>query len=674
MPSPAKHAPSPAEHARSPRGAVPIATPRPPRDSVPLATRTRRALALAALGLVAACAPERDPAGGPADAAVAAAESPMLGGSAAHAGVARTEGLASQPQVAWTFETGGTVRSSPALVDGVLYVGSSDATLYALDAADGSVAWTFGADGPIASSPAVAGDVVVFGDRTNRFYGLRRGDGRLAWSVETGPDLPLDWGWVGWDYGTSSPTVGEVDGRPVAVFGSGDGTLRAVDAETGEEVWSFATDRRIRATPSIAGGVVYVGGGDGIIYARSLVDGSPVWTFETAGVGLAAEDHGFDRIQVYGAAAVVDGSVFVGSRDASLYALDAATGAVRWHREDGTSWVLNTPAFADGVVYSGRSSSGFFRARGAATGDVLWEFQTGGLVFGSPTVVDELVYVASGGGGVYALERADGAVRWRFHAGAGVMASPVVRAGRVYFGSDDAKVYALEASGLPSPRLAVFFDDSLTARAVWGAAPEHRAATRYFQRYGYESLDAEGLLAFLEEGASGGPPSVVVMGMDALPPGALGAGAALGGGASSPLLRYLRAGGKVVWMGPPPGLLLRDEQGRFAGVDRAAAGAVLGVDMSPWNGDTYGSIPTGIGRAWGWDVPALSSPSATAESVDAVLAVDELGLPAVWAKSFGGPPGTGFVLVPPTAGGERLDAVRRVAEIGLMRAFDTETR
>jgi outer membrane protein assembly factor BamB len=644
------------------------------------------ALAVAALGS-AACRPDGvgEPRSTTATTAVdgGRTESRMFRGVPSHTGSVETRGVGTLGRVAWRFETRGPVRSTPALAGGVLYFGSSDGHLYAVRATDGEPLWTFEASAPVASSPAVTDRAVIFADRANVFYALDRRDGGLLWSRETGPDRPLSWGREGWDYLSASPVLlsdgnlaagdladgdladGELGDGGLALIGSGDGTLYALDAESGEERWRFETERRIRSTPAVADGVAYFGGGDGVFYALDVGSGETRWTFETTGVGLNSADFGFDRTQIQGSAAIADGTVYFGSRDGSLYALDAATGELRWHREDGTAWVVGTPALHEGTLFNGRSSGGRFRAIDAGNGEESWVITTRGLVFSSPTVVGDVVYVGSGGGAMYALDTATGTTHWSFATVGDIYSSPVVADGRLYFGSDDGSLYALEVGEGPSPRLGVFWDDSLTDRAFWGGQASHRAATDYFERHGYESLDAAGLVAFFEERLLDGIPSVVVFGMDALP-----SSVAATPSDTTLLRRYLDAGGKVVWLGLPPLVIARDETGAFAGVDRERPGGLLGVDLSAFDFDVYGATPTEAGRSWGLREWRVASPAADTAAVDVVLALDELNRAAAWVREYGGPRGTGFVYIPASTESRDLDDIRRVAEAGLIRPLD----
>ncbi len=593
------------------------------------------------------------------------AESTMFRGGPAHTGVVDTRGVASTPRIAWRFPTEGAVRSTPALAGGVLFFGSSDNHLYAVNAADGRERWRFDAGSPVSSSPAVSDRLVVFVDRSNTIRALDRTTGALVWQRATGPDRPLEWGHEGWDYFTGSPVIAPgPDGEFLAVVGSGDGNVYALRLDTGAVVWRHETGRRIRATPAVVDGQVYIGSGNGLFYALDLASGTPRWTYQTAGVEFNSAEFGYDRKQIMGSAAVHEGTVYFGSRDASLYALAAATGQVQWHREDGSSWVINSPAVSATVVVNGRSSSTNLRALDPATGDERWVVHTGALIFSSPTVVDDLVYIGTGAGWVLAFDVATGDERWRFRTGGGIYSTPVVAQGRLYIGSDDGSLYALESGPTPTPLMAVYFDDSLTAAALWGRADSHRRATEYFERYGYTRLDAAGLTEFLTARIDDRVPSVIVFGMDALPP------AVTDGPPESTLFRrYLESGGKLVWLGYPPLLWTRDSTGQIVGADRERASEFVGVDLDGWDSDSYASHPTEAGRRWGLEQWWVESPSAHPSAVDLVLSMTETGLASAWVKGFGGPPGTGLVLLPPDVREHRLDEIRRIAEFGIMRPY-----
>ena len=86
-----------------------------------------------------------------------------------------------QPELVWTFDTGGTVESSPSVVDGRLYCGTFNNHLFALDAETGEELWRFGVDGLVRASPSVVDGRVYFGADDDRFDALDAHTGEPAW-------------------------------------------------------------------------------------------------------------------------------------------------------------------------------------------------------------------------------------------------------------------------------------------------------------------------------------------------------------------------------------------------------------------------------------------------------------------------------------------------------------
>jgi hypothetical protein len=87
----------------------------------------------------------------------------MFRGNPEHTGVYSAAGVPKFSGVKWKFQTSGRVISSPAVENGVVYVGSTDKNMYAVDQQTGALKWKFAAEGPVVSSPAVAGGIVHFG-------------------------------------------------------------------------------------------------------------------------------------------------------------------------------------------------------------------------------------------------------------------------------------------------------------------------------------------------------------------------------------------------------------------------------------------------------------------------------------------------------------------------------
>ena len=321
--------------------------------------------------------------------------------------------------VLWTYYTWAAVDSSPAVANGVVYIGSHDKNVYALDAATGAKKWAYTTGHVVTSSPAVVDGVVYIGSRDKNVYALDAATGARKWAYTTGDSVD------------SSPVV--VDG--VVYIGSRDKNVYALDAATGARKWAYTTGDEVDSSPVVANGLVYVSGWDKNVYALDAATGAKKWSY-TTGNNLGSSP------------AVANGVVYIGSHDTNVYALDAATGAKKWAYTTGAQ-VDSSPVVANGVVYIGGWDKNVY-ALDAVTGARKWAYTTGGMVSKSSAVVDGVVYIGSGDKNVYALDAATGARKWAYTTGGSVDSSPVVVDGVVYIGNGDKNVYALDAATGPS--------------------------------------------------------------------------------------------------------------------------------------------------------------------------------------------------------------------------------
>jgi outer membrane protein assembly factor BamB len=124
--------------------------------------------------------------------------------------------------VKWIYHLGEPNGSSPAVMDGVVYVAGGP--LYAIDAHTGALLWSYVVNGS-SVPPAVADGIVYFGSADDNVYALNARNGAPLWTFNTGAFV------------SSSPAV--VDG--VLYIGSGDGKLYALNAHTGAKLWSYTT-------------------------------------------------------------------------------------------------------------------------------------------------------------------------------------------------------------------------------------------------------------------------------------------------------------------------------------------------------------------------------------------------------------------------------------------------
>jgi outer membrane protein assembly factor BamB len=289
----------------------------------------------------------------------------------------------SNGQLLWNYTiTGyeGYVDSSPAVANGVVYVGSYDNNLYALNATTGAKLWNYTTGGSVQSSPAVANGVVYVGSYDNNLYALNATTGTMLWSFTTGGGV------------YSSPAVA----NGVVYVGSWDfnGDVYALNATTGAEVWDYMTGSNEGGSPAVANGMVYVGQGSNL-YALNATTGAKVWNYGTQAPTSSP--------------AVANGVVYVGTQNSpqrlpTFYALNATTGAQVWSYPTGAPGpsVQSSPAVANGMVYVGGDDGNLY-ALNATTGTMLWSFTTQALVTSSPAVANGVVYVGSDDNNLYAI-------------------------------------------------------------------------------------------------------------------------------------------------------------------------------------------------------------------------------------------------------------------------------
>jgi outer membrane protein assembly factor BamB len=415
-----------------------------------------------------------------------AQDSGMFRGDAAHSGIYAGSGVPKLNGVKWKFRTGGEVVSSPAVVGGVVYVGSNDGRLYAIDEATGSLKWKFATGARVSSSPAVADGVVFFGSYDGNFYAVDAATGKVKWkfknagerryaathlhgALPVGETMPDPF-----DVYLSSPVVW----NGAVYFGSGDGNVYALDADSGAVKWKFKTGDVVHASPAIADGRVYVGSWDSYFYALDAATGAEVWRFKT---GEDPNIH--NQVGIQSSATVANGVVYFGCRDSKFYALDAVTGKKVWMFPNNGSWVITSPVVRDGKVYMATSDTALLHVLDAKTGAPIGSLKYHWPIFGSPAIAGSTLYLAGQDGKLVAIDLGAWKQVWEFqteasrenlaglskpdgvpdyrkvangnfyddlitatdklHAVGTILSSPVVSGSVVYFGSSDGNLYAL---------------------------------------------------------------------------------------------------------------------------------------------------------------------------------------------------------------------------------------
>ncbi|GAB3321133.1 PQQ-binding-like beta-propeller repeat protein [Haloplanus salinarum] len=269
----------------------------------------------------------------------------------------------------WFFGTQGRVSTTPAVANGTVYVaarerGSDEATVHAIDTANGTERWRFdGASDAIHSSPAVAGDTVYFGSHDTTVYALNTDDGSERWRFEAEQEI------------FSSPAVANG-----TVYVGAVSQLHALDAQDGSERWRFEMGT-FRSSPVVVNGVVYFGGTNDYVYAVNANDGSQLWRFEALN-------------SVSSSPAVVNGTVYIGSEDNNVYALTGdATSQVE------TESRIQTPTATQPATASSTGTDGDETDENGVGGDGRTSSRTPEGDGGNGDLIVPLTGVLAGAGG-----------------------------------------------------------------------------------------------------------------------------------------------------------------------------------------------------------------------------------------------------------------------------------
>jgi len=334
-----------------------------------------------------------------------------------HSGFTTAQVPTNSAKILWTYTTGWMVQSSPAVVDGCVFVGSRDSQVYCFNASTGDPIWKYSFGSEVWSSPAFYKGFIYVGTDDGYVYCLNASLGLFVWKSPIGISL------------RSSPTV--VDG--VVYIGSGKQNIYALNATDGTSIWIFPTLSSVNSSPAFSNDVIYIADSTDAVYAINASTGKAVWIHHI-------------RPSI-SSPAVSNGYVYVGSYDGYVYGLNASTGAEIWKFQTADE-VASSPAVAYGCIFVGSDDNNLY-CLNATNGDNIWQSPTCFWVTSSPAVAEGNVYVGSEDNSIYCFNATTGAKKWSYQTGNYVESSPAIAGNVLYVGSDDNNFYALALYNSP---------------------------------------------------------------------------------------------------------------------------------------------------------------------------------------------------------------------------------
>lgn len=316
----------------------------------------------------------------------------------------------------------------PAFAGDRVFTADARGRVTAVDADDGRVLWQRDLDLPLSGGPAATSDRLVVGSTKGDLVALSVRDGSELWRARTNSEI------------LSVPQLGE----GLALVHTLDDSVYAFAADSGEQQWHYTHKAPVLilrggSTPSVLPDGAIVGLTGGLLVKLGLDEGIPLWTVRiTPPMGRSE----LERITDIDADPVVVGNtVYVGTYNGDLAAVDAQSGAVLWRR----TLSVYAGLAADQQSLYVTDASDHVWAADQATGAGRWRQER--LAYrhlSAPALYGDLVLAGDLDGYLHGLARDDGRLAARVRiAKAPLSARPAVRDGRTYVLADDGTLAAL---------------------------------------------------------------------------------------------------------------------------------------------------------------------------------------------------------------------------------------
>ena len=242
-------------------------------------------------------------------------------------GISPDKSITPPLELLWKFKTGGPIHASPVIANGILYIGSTDGKLYALDAKQWGIKWVFDAGDAIRYSATVLGNKVYFSARNNKVYALDAKTGEKLWEFKSkswmdAPPIVLDNRvYIGafpskiYLLNASTGVLEAMRERTIRIqgieYGCANAVFRPISPEHNADLWRDRTNGS-ESYPVTANGIVYIGARNGQLHAFDVASQTETWTYQFGGFVDAAP-------------AISDGFLYAASGDGYVYAFTNAS-------------------------------------------------------------------------------------------------------------------------------------------------------------------------------------------------------------------------------------------------------------------------------------------------------------------------------------------------------------
>lgn len=306
----------------------------------------------------------------------------------------------------------------------VIYVGTGNSVLYAIDSRRGGIYWSVKCSGRIDTTPAISSDgTILYVATTSDIYAISTENSGIIWKCGIG------------SHSYSCPVLSR--DNHVLYVGS-DHSIYAIDTFNGKRIWKSKTGDKIRSTQllSIDNESIFFASEDKNIYAANTRNGKRLWKFKTK-----------KYIQSSPAISSDGNYLFIGGLDNHFYCLETS-GKLRWIYEP-IYLVLSTPIVSfDGSLVCFGSADNNLYAVDTMTGNLVWSFQAKDRIDSTPALSasGSVIYAGSADNNLYAVDSKTGMLIWKYALKGAVYSPAISPSGIIYFGCGDGNLYALNPS------------------------------------------------------------------------------------------------------------------------------------------------------------------------------------------------------------------------------------
>lgn len=272
-------------------------------------------------------------------------------------------------KLAFEYDLKTAVEATPTIYDSVLYVGRIDGFMTAISLARKDTLWNYETMGQISAAPNLLkyGDrkAVVFGSYDNYLYCVDAKNGQELSRFESGYYLN----------GAAAMWKGHV------IFGGCDGWVRIIDCKTGTPTDSIQLEAYVPASPAIMGDYCYIGDYSGNIYKLMLENGKIVRHKKI--VSEDSENGSFVSVP-----AISQDAFYFFSGDRNLHAISRINGKLNWKYMLKGNTGESSPVVCDNKIIV-CTKTGIVSILDAENGQLLWEYDTGEQIVGSPAIIKD---------------------------------------------------------------------------------------------------------------------------------------------------------------------------------------------------------------------------------------------------------------------------------------------